>query len=102
MTSAEKNLDSTVRASQEEKPETLPPQQALMQWRDALAMPERTVEEMDVKLLKLKQILKSREKALKLAEETLKELEKSEVRPLTQEEIDELRRESRQLLEMYS
>ncbi len=79
MSSAKKSLGSTAAALQEEKPGTLRQQKASMTWEDVLAMPENTVEEMDLKL---------------------KELRKREVRPLSEEEIEELRRESREFLAM--
>ncbi len=95
MNFASKSLESTALVSLQEKPEISQLQPALMTWEDVLAMPENTVEEMDLKLLALEEKQSSTQRKLGEAEQRLRELEKSEVRPLTPEEIEELREEGR-------
>jgi len=67
--------------------------QVLMTLQDVLSLPENTPEELDLKLALLQE-------TLDLLHKKLDDLQQQEVRPLTQDELEMLRRESRECLMM--
>jgi len=86
MSSADGNSVSTAHASPVEKRGISRQPQVSMTLQDVLSLPENTPEELDLKLALLR--------------EKLDDLQQQEVRPLTEDELEMLRRESRECLMM--
>lgn len=98
MTFVESSLGLTPNVSLGEKLGILPQPQVLPTLNSVLQMQENSIDEINLKLSLLQKHVKLQKANLQLQREKLQELLEQEVRPLTHEELEKMRRDSRELL----